>query len=228
MIVVPADRFASVAARVIASAIGLAVHERGRCTLALTGGSTPAPVYRALAAITDVPWNAVEFFFGDERAVAPDDQASNYRMARETLLGVPAVAAARVHRMQAERADREQAAREYAALLPSRLDILLLGMGGDGHTASLFPHAVTLDESSRLVVPARGPLPPQDRLTITPPVIRAARMVYVLVSGAGKATMVTRAIDGDDPPTILPVRLARHGTWLLDDPAATLLRPTGE
>lgn len=134
---------------------------------------------------------------------------------------------ARVHRMPAERPDREAAAREYERLLPDALDVLLLGMGPDGHTASLFPGSPALDERERRVVPAASPVPPVPRLTITPPVIGRARRVAVLVVGADKAPMVARALEGPLVPRALPVQLAAGAHWFLDEAAAAALRTGG-
>ncbi len=227
LVVIPGDQYAVVAARLIASAIAAAVAERGRCALALSGGSTPIPVYRELARLGQIHWDRVDVFFGDERAVPPDDPASNYRMARESLLDRVALPAGNVHRMPADRPDRETAAAEYGALLPSPLDVLLLGMGEDGHTASLFPGSAVLAEKERRVVAVTGPKAPVERLTITPRVIAAARASYVLIRGRDKAAVVARAVEGSGDPAQLPVQFARGGTWLLDDEAAGTLRQVG-
>ena len=107
--------------------------------MCLAGGRTPEPVYRALAAEPSIAWERVDVFFTDERAVLPDHPDSNYRMVRQALLSRVPIPPARVHRMEAERADRDAAARDYAQSLPDRLDVIVLGIGQDGHTASLFP-----------------------------------------------------------------------------------------
>ena len=159
-------------------------------------------------------------FFGDERAVPPDHPDSNYLMVHRVLLSRVPVPAGQVHRMEAERSDREAAAREYERLLPPQLDILVLGMGPDGHTASLFPGSAALDERQRLVLPVIGAKPPPQRLTITPPVIEAARRVAVIATGEDKAAMVARAIEGPLAPKDVPVQLARRGAWFLDQAAA--------
>src|SRR5215831_5336093 len=131
---------------------------RGRFDMALNGGNTPRPVYEALAQ-KRLPWPQMHFWFGDERCVPPDHPDSNYRMAHEALLAhVPAV----VHRMEAERADREAAAAEYAAALPEVLDLIHLGMGEDLHTASLFPGRVS-PPGKRVFHVTESPKPPPDR-----------------------------------------------------------------
>lgn len=227
LLIASASEYPAVAASAIAVAIEAAITAGGRCTLALAGGGTPAPVYQSLARHATIRWSAVDIFFGDERAVPPDDPASNFRMARESLLDRIAVSAECVHRMPADRRDRAAAAAEYDALLPASLDVLLLGMGEDGHTASLFPHSVALAELKRRVLAVTGTKAPVERLTITPPVIAAARAIFVLVRGSAKAAMVSRVIAGRDDPQHLPVQLARHATWLLDDDAAAALHLPG-
>jgi 6-phosphogluconolactonase len=219
------DQLARVAAEWLAEQVKHSVDRGGRCAFALSGGSTPRPAYERLAARPAVPWPSVEVYFGDERAVPPTDPASNYRMAREALLDRVGLPPERVHRMEADDADLEAAAVRYAALLPDPLDLLVLGMGQDGHTASLFPGSPALRESARKVVTARAPVPPIERLTITPPVIAAARRVAVIVAGAAKAPVVARVLRGPWRPEELPAQLARHGTWLLDRAAASALAP---
>jgi 6-phosphogluconolactonase len=203
--------------------VNRAIVERGKCALALSGGRTPEPAYRQLASASSIDWNRVEVFFSDERGVAPDHPDSNYRMVHLALLALVPIPADQVHRMEAERADRDAAARDYARLLPGQLDVLLLGIGPDGHTASLFPGSAALDERQRLVLPVIGAKPPAERMTITPPVIEAARKVVVIVSGGDKAAMVARAIEGPLAPQAVPAQLARRGTWFLDQAAAARL-----
>jgi len=200
-----------------------AIAERGWCALGLAGGRTPEPVYRELASGSSSDWQQVHVFFGDERGVPPDHPDSNYRMVHLALLSRVPIPAAQIHRMEAERSDREAAAREYERELPPRLDVLVLGMGADGHTVSLFPGSPALDERRRLVVPVVGTKPPAERLTITPPVIEAARKVAVIATGDDKAAMVARAIEGPFAPTAVPVQLARRGVWFLDQAAAARL-----
>jgi 6-phosphogluconolactonase len=203
--------------------VSRAITERGRCALALAGGRTPEPAYRELASASSIDWKRVEIFFGDERGVAPDHPDSNYHMVHLALLSRVPIPADQVHRMEAERADRDAAAREYERLLPRPLDIILLGIGPDGHTASLFPGSAALDERQRLVVPVLGAKPPAERMTITPPVIEAARKVVVLASGGDKAAMVARALEGPLAPKAVPAQLARRGIWFLDQAAAARL-----
>lgn len=223
IIIETAPRLAEVAAEWIAAMLETDIRDRGRCAVALSGGETARPVYERLARdpfAPRIPWGNVDVFFGDERAVPPADPASNYGMAAAALLERVPIPPGRIHRMEADRADREAAARDYERILPGRLDLLLLGMGPDGHTASLFPGSPALEERTRRVIPVVGPRAPTERLTITPPVIEAARSIAVLVTGAGKAEMVARALRGPVTPRKLPVQLALGGTWFLDRDAA--------
>lgn len=222
VVVLDPGAFGSLAARRIAAEIRRVLRSGAHCSLALSGGETPRPVYQRLAAELPEPeaWSRVEIYFADERCVPPGDPASNYRMARETLLDLLPSAPARVRRMEGERSDREAAARAYEALLPERLDILVLGLGADGHIASLFPGSPALAETQRRVLAVTTPKPPPERLTITPPVIHAARLTIGLVAGADKAEALARALDDPDPT---PARLARGGLWIVDTAAAARL-----
>ncbi len=218
-----AESVARRAAGWIADAIRKTVEGKGHCSLALAGGSTPRECYRQLPALPRLPWDKVEFFFGDERAVPPDSPESNYRMAWEILLRHLPITASQIHRMEAERGDLATVAREYEAVLPDSLDVLLLGIGADGHTASLFPHAPSLSERERRVMPVTGGDPLVQRLTITPPVIRSAGRILVTATGAEKAQVVARALEGADDVAGVPAQLARDGTWILDRAAAGAL-----
>jgi len=203
-----------------------AVAERGHCAVALAGGSTPRATYEVLgtsAMAAAVPWAAISWYFGDERAVPSDHPESNYRSACQTLFAGRPEALERVQRMAADAADLEQAARDYARLLPDALDLILLGIGEDGHTASLFPGSPATRERSARVVVVTGPKPPNPRLTVTAPVIESAREVLVLASGSGKAEALARALEGPLDVTAVPAQLARHGSWIVDREAARLL-----
>jgi len=203
-------------------------------TIALAGGSTPRAAYQQLAARCP-PWRRIEFFFGDERCVAPDAEGSNYGMARDALLHRIPVAPQQVHRILGELPPEEAARRAEQDLRAAvagdpwpELDLILLGMGPDGHTASLFPGAPELDETTRLMVPVHRPEMPQPwRVSMTMPVLNAARRVLVLVSGAQKAPMVRRALDGDPAVPAGRVRPAGELTWLITEDAATELDDGG-
>jgi 6-phosphogluconolactonase len=215
--IVAAAEFTIRAVEWIEQAVAEAVHERDICHLMLAGGNTPLPVYRALSR-TDLPWHKLRLYFGDERCVPPDHPDSNYRAICQALFprGIPT--GLQIHRMRGEDAPA-MAAAAYAEILPPSIDVLLLGTGEDGHTASLFPGSTALSETVRLVLPVVGSKPPPQRLTITPPVIQAAAKVLVMVEGAGKASAVQRAWHQGD----LPVSLARQADWLLDEAAASQL-----
>lgn len=183
-------------------------------TLALAGGSTPATFYRTLAA-TDYPWGETEVFFGDERCVPPTHPESNFRMAHETLLEH---VDARVHRMRGELCDAASYEAELRAVfgpgIPS-FDLVILGLGEDGHTASLFPGDPALDERARLV--ACVILPGHRRLTLTLPVLSAAKVALFLVAGAGKREALRWLLEDADIPA---ARVAAARTVVLADRAA--------
>ncbi|HEY6866352.1 MAG TPA: 6-phosphogluconolactonase [Candidatus Eisenbacteria bacterium] len=223
---------AQAAAGKIAQRIAAGVGLGGRFRIALSGGSTPVDTYRALARgpwVGRQTWRGVEIYFVDERAVPPDDPASNYRMARETLIDPAAIPPANVHRIRAEEADLETVARQYAMTLPPAPDLLVLGIGEDGHTASIFPHSPEAREViARVVVVRDSPKPPPTRVTITPRVLREAREIMVLATGAAKAPAVASALEGTTDPDRTPARLVREREWLIDREAAVLLHQPGE
>jgi 6-phosphogluconolactonase len=224
-----------------------AIDARGRCLVALSGGSTPRGMYERLAALgpTTIDWSRVVFFWSDERSVPPDHPESNYRMAREALLRPLGISGAQVHRMRGDAEDIEAAAREYEHTLAAltgvqpghgvpQLDVVLLGLGSDGHTASLFGDTVALDVRDRWVVRNYVAKFTTSRLTLTFPVILAAREIRVLVAGAEKAATLAAVLTGGWDPDRLPAqRLATatgHVVWLVDEaaaPAGRDLRPSG-
>jgi 6-phosphogluconolactonase len=202
--------------------------------LALPGGSVATHFFPRLARMP-VDWSRVEFFWGDERAVPPDDPRSNYAAARALWLDPAGVPDASVHPMRADAADLAGAAAEYEALLRSRaapcLDLVLLGVGPDGHVCSLFPGRPALEEEQRLVVPEDdAPKPPRRRLTLTLPMIAGASHVVVAALGEEKAPALHRSVDERDPelPLARVLDAAPRALLLLDPPAASLLdrRPT--
>lgn len=210
------------AAARIALELTKAVIERGQASLALAGGTTPKATYELLAGLP-LDWSLIDIFFGDERCVPAEHSDSNYRMAKAALFDRITIPSERIHRMQGELADRDAAARAYEAELPSRLDLVVLGIGEDAHTASLFPGSPALLEDRRLVLPVIGPKPPPERLTLTPPALSAARLCLVLGSGAGKAEPVRRALKDPLDISSTPIQLARDGVWFLDQAAAGAL-----
>jgi len=225
--VFPDAEYDAAAAREVARLLTTAIGDRGVAAIALAGGATPESVYAHLAGHGAIRWARVHVYFGDERAVPPAHPDSNLRMARAALLDHVAIPPAQVFRMEADSPDLETAAFAYERVLPDALDVIVLGIGADGHTASLFPHAPALREQTRRVVPV--PRPPADhaRLSVTPPVIRAARARVVLARGPSKAGPVATALTGSYDPVECPAQLARDGVWLLDQAAATGIRQEG-
>ncbi len=228
--------------RIVASARN-AIRRRGRFLLALSGGSTPRLIYPLMASrprIDLVDWSRVEFFWGDERAVPPDHPESNFGLARTLLLDhLPGVRSDAVHRMPADSPDRDVAAARYEAELgrtfrvPAgtprrpRFDLIWLGMGPDGHTASLFPGADTLAERRRWVIPATAPpaMAVAGRMTFTLPLINAARTVLFVSAGPDKATPLRSVRSGSRELPAGRVR-ARSTLWLVDALAAGKAAPT--
>jgi 6-phosphogluconolactonase len=211
------------AAEHIAEALKKAISADSAASLALAGGTTPRAAYEYLAKIPGIDWSKVSVYFGDERAVPPTHPDSNFAMAKAALFDRVPIPASNVHRIAAEDADQDAAARAYEALLPARISVLVLGIGEDGHTASLFPGSPALNERVRRVLPVIGPKPPPRRLSITPPVIEAAEQCIVIANGSGKAEPVRRALKEPLDVQSTPSGLAREGLWLLDRAAAVLL-----
>lgn len=208
-----------------------AIVRRGRFNVALAGGSTPKAAYTLVAtAFADaVDWPRTRFFFGDERCVSPDDDESNYKMAKSTLLDALHIGDDCIFRMRGED-DPPAAARAYADILRGELgpelafDLVMLGMGPDGHTASLFPGTDPTLEDAALV---RAPFVEQfgtHRITLTPRVINAARAVAVATAGSSKAQALYAVLEGPRDPTRYPIQILepQHGTltWLVDEAAA--------
>jgi 6-phosphogluconolactonase len=227
------------AAEEIVHAANEAVAARGRFTIALSGGSTPKNLFNLLAtnARNVLPWDRMFFFFGDERHVPPTDPDSNYRMADESLLSKVPVPPGNVFRIAAENPDAAAAAEAYEktlqkffALPPGQFpvfDLILLGMGPDGHTASLFPNTAGLQEKSRLVIANWVEKFKTSRITLTLPVLNAARCVTFLVSGTDKAPALHAVLDSDAPGEQYPSKLVRPTDgkliWLVDRAAASEL-----
>lgn len=235
-----AEALARAACDEIAHAILAAVGERGRCDLVLSGGSTPRRTHELLAAV-ELPWDKVHVFFGDERCVPPEHEDSNWRMAQETLIQRARIPDANVHRIAGERdpedaaSDAEDVIEVHFGLRPGempRFDVMLLGMGADGHTASLFPGSHALEESTRLVVANHVEKLAAWRVTMTFPVFDAAQHVIFLVGGADKAAMV-RSATVLRPSAATPIagRVRPRGgslLWLVDAAAGAKLPAPGE
>ena len=210
-----AAEFARIASRAAAGS--------GTFSVALAGGSTPRGLYALLAGDPglsgEVPWGRTHVFFGDERHVPPEDSESNYRMARETLLSKVPVPPGHVHRIAGELPDASRAAADYEKALRAhfqippggfpRFDLTLLGLGTEGHTASLFPGTAALEETSRLAVATWVEKLQAHRITLTAPVFNAAANVAFLVAGHDKAAALQAVFDGPPEPIILPAQLIR-------------------
>jgi 6-phosphogluconolactonase len=245
--VVPdADALARAAAGEFLAYAREAIRARGRFTVALAGGDTPRAAYAQVAATWrewsggPLDWSRVHLFWGDERHVPPSDARSNFRMARESLIVHVPLPRENVHRVPAEMPDPRDAASRYEVMLRDffelddrafpKLDLALLGLGADGHTASLFPGDDAVDEERHLAVAAPGPGNGvgEWRITLTLPVLNRAASVVVLVSGAGKTAMLHRALEGPETEPLLPIQRLRpeSGTlvWMVDREAAPWVR----
>jgi 6-phosphogluconolactonase len=231
-----AQHFVEVAAQAAAA--------RGRARIAISGGSTPKVAFALLADAAQpfraaMPWEKLDLFWVDERCVPPGDPDSNYRMTREAMLDHVPLAPAQIHRMEGELEPEVAASRYESELRTSfrlegaewpRFDLILLGMGPDGHTASLFPHTAALEEMSRLVVANHVQNKDAWRITLTRPVINSGSSVFFLIAGADKAQILHDVLLGPRDPERLPSQLiAPEGgilTLLLDKAAASLLPAT--
>lgn len=237
----PQELFAAAAEEVVRLA-NEAVSARGRFTIALSGGSTPKSLYNLLAtnARTTLPWEKVFFFWSDERHVPPTDADSNYRTANEAMLSKVPVPPGNVFRVPAENPDAAAAAKEYESTVRKffgvepgqfpKFDLILLGMGPDGHTASLFPGTAGLQERSRLVIANWVEKLKTHRLSFTFPVLNAARHVAFLVSGTDKAPVLRAVLEEKVPGEQYPAKLVQptdgNLTWFLDRAAASGLAST--
>lgn len=234
---------ARAAAEVFVTLAAQAEREGRPFRVALAGGSTPRALYEVLTLPefrNRVNWDNVIFFFGDERAVSPDHLESNYRAANEALFRSLKLTDKMVHRMRAECADLEIAAESYenqlrvvfGGKLP-QFDLVFLGMGPDGHTASLFPGDPALQERARWVVPVmNAPKLPARRLTLTVPVLNAAHQVVFMVAGSDKAAVLPEVLRGSGDPQLHPAKLIRPGAdhllWLVDEAAGSALDRGGD
>ncbi len=233
------DTLSHAAAQHIVQIANESIVTHGRFTLALSGGSTPKMLYGLLGSEpyrSQIDWAQVEVFWSDERCVPPESEESNFHMAQEVLLNRVPLSPTQIHRMPADLPDRDAASRDYSLEIqkvfgtnrvPS-FDLLQLGMGPEGHTASLFPHQPSLHEQERLVMPVTVPKPPPPRLTFTPPLLNAASHVLFLVTGADKADAIQAVLEGPYQPDEYPAQIVRptkgEVTWMLDTSAAEKLR----
>jgi 6-phosphogluconolactonase len=235
------DALCRVGAEHFVQTVIAAITREDRAAVALSGGNTPRGLYSLLATEpyrVRVPWEKVHVFWGDERCVPPDDAQSNYRMAHEALLAHVPIPAENVRRMRGEGPDLEQAARDYEAEIRAFFhktealpvfDLIHLGMGDDGHTASLFPHTAGLSEGSRLVIVNRVEKLDSNRLTFTYPLLNAAANVVFLVSGDSKTAVLKDVLEGPYQPIEHPSEGVQPAegvvTWLIDKAAAAGLSP---
>lgn len=231
-----AEAVSVAAAEQVVKIAAQAIAERGGFYLALAGGSTPKRLYQHLASEPfkqQIDWKSVHIYFGDERSVGPEHADSNYRMACEALLNHLDIPAQQIHRIEGEQTDLQNAAQKYEEalqLLPSsnaqpQFDLVLLGMGDDGHTASLFPGTSALDERSKPVVALAVPQLNTSRVTLTYPVINNAQQVMFLVAGEAKAArleeVLVSAPQGSYP--VQSIQARSKLSWLLDKAAAAQL-----
>jgi len=241
IVVSNSEAMSRTAADIVIGKIKEVLANKEQFSLALAGGSTPKGLYSQIAEVPElrdrIPWHRIHFFWGDERHVPPDHSESNFRMASETMLSKLPVPAENIHRVQTELPDAAKAASEYeqelkryvrldAEKLP-RLDCVLLGMGPDGHTASLFPGTKVLQEKRRLVVNNWVAKLNTHRITMTVPVLNNSPMVIFMVTGKDKAEVLKEILEGEYRPQLLPAQLIRpvHGrlVWLVDKAAAARL-----
>ncbi len=236
------EDLARAAAELFAALAADAIARRGRFAVALAGGSTPKRLYQMLADDVhrkQIDWSRLEIFWNDERAVPPDHPESNYKMAWDALLSRVPVVEARVHRMPSEATDADQAALDYQRRIarvfgvdldgpPPIFDLILLGIGEDGHTASLFPYTAAIEETFRWVVANHVVQRAMHRLTMTLPILNRAAQVVFLVTGEGKASVVSEILEGPPDALRLPSQAVQpcNGQlhWFLDRPAAGRLQ----
>jgi 6-phosphogluconolactonase len=227
------DALSRAAVEEVLRVVANSVPAHGRCAIALSGGHTPARMYALWAAEynAQTPWDKVHLFWGDERFVPQHDPLSNYRMARETFLARVQIPAGNVHPVPTNFSQPQLAAQAYEAELrkffrsaPPAFDVQLLGLGGEGHTASLFPGSPALDEKQRWVVAVHAPAEPPDRLTLTPVVLNCGRNTFFLVAGENKREIL--AALRSEPESKLSeypaarIRPSGRVLWFLDQAAA--------
>ncbi len=230
------EKLVAATAEFVADSVEQAIQQNGLCNLALSGGNTPGGVFTLLASGScrdRVDWSKLHLFWGDERMVPPEHDDSNFRLVQDTLLDHVKIPAENVHRMRGEIAP-EEAAAEYAGLMhghfkesPPCFDLMLLGLGEDGHTASLFPGTDAVEECEKHTIAVFVPKLDAWRVTLTLPVLNASRKVLFLVSGKSKSEMVQRIISNKQPAKEIPATMVspQNGElhWMLDSDAMVLI-----
>jgi 6-phosphogluconolactonase len=211
----------------------------GRFTIALTGGTTPGEAYSLLGREpirSQIDWQRVHIFWGDERCVQHTSSESNFYLAQEILFNKVAIPNSQIHPIPADQSDHDAASQAYAIEMQRVFgtneipifDLIHLGMGPEGHTVSLFPHQKSLHEKHRLVMPVTVPKPPPDRLTFTPPLLNAAKNILFTVTGSEKADALHAVLEGEYQPDEYPAQIVRptngEVVWMLDRAAAQKLQ----
>lgn len=233
------DTLSHAAAQYIVHIAQESIAKQGHFTIALSGGSTPKKLYGMLGEEpyrSQIDWAHVDIFWSDERNVPPNNSESNYLMAQQVLLSKIPIPAEQVHRMPSEQEDRDAASLAYTIEMKNTFgtddipifNLIQLGMGPEGHTASLFPHQPSLHEQQRLIMPVSVPKPPPPRLTFTPRLLNGAEHILFLVTGAEKADAVQAVLEGDYQPDEYPAQIVQptkgEVTWMLDTAAAAKLQ----
>ncbi|RHX86318.1 6-phosphogluconolactonase [Leptospira stimsonii] len=218
----PKDQWIESVSKEIQNTILSTIEMKGSCDLMLTGGKTAGLLYKYWKDTASLPIKNIRFWFGDERCVPPDHPESNYGLVIRTLLSDSPGAV--IARMEGEDPDMDASALRYEGLLPLQIDVMLLGLGEDGHIASLFPNDEALNSKNRSVLHVVGSKPPKKRITVTPRVIQSSKFIYVLAFGEEKGKVLSKALEDLDDFRSLPVRLTRNGTWMLDEFATKSIR----
>jgi 6-phosphogluconolactonase len=238
--IVDPKSFAAAVADEIVASVTESIHDHGVCSIALAGGGTPSGIYRVLARpprVSEIEWAQVHIFWGDERWFDIQDNRSNYRMAHETLLSQISIPEENVHRVKTELPSAEDGAADYERQIKEIVtvddegipifDLILLGVGEDGHTASIFPGDRQILSAPGMCAAVKNPASEEERITLLPRVIARARQILFLVSGGDKAEIISRVLEGGEQPE-LPAQIYRQAegrvTWFIDSAAAKHLQ----
>ncbi len=209
------DELSEAAAADVCSLISETVSRKGACSVALSGGNTPRALHHLLATRyrDEIPWDSVSIFFGDERYVPHSDKKSNYLMAKETLLDLVPIPKGNIHPIRTDLSGTDKAASAYERVLRNffqdvgeTFDLLLLGMGKEGHTASLFPHSKVLDECRKWVTAVDVPATPSSRITLTYPILNRSASIYFLIAGSDKRPALSKVVNTESDYHLFPAR----------------------